>query len=121
MMKNLYYLVKFMFVKKSYTFLLGTLLSFKNYRNYKVSLIFLASFLLFSYYLKILKDKYAPGLEWALSNPPKPHAFTSLPLQSAANNLFTNVIQYLAKTWVMRQVEAYLGKILTIFFKKFPF
>ena len=40
---------------------------------------------LFSDYLRILKDKSAPGLEWALSNPPKPHAFTSLPLQSSAN------------------------------------
>jgi len=38
---------------------------------------------LFSDYLRILKDKSAPGLEWALSNPPKPHAFTSLPLQSS--------------------------------------
>jgi heme/copper-type cytochrome/quinol oxidase subunit 2 len=37
---------------------------------------------LFSDYLRILKDRSAPGLEWALSNPPKPHAFTSLPLQS---------------------------------------
>lgn len=37
---------------------------------------------LISDYLRILKDKCAPGLEWALSNPPKPHAFTSLPLQS---------------------------------------
>jgi hypothetical protein len=37
---------------------------------------------LFSDYLRILKDKCAPGLEWALSNPPKPHSFTSLPLQS---------------------------------------
>ena len=37
---------------------------------------------LFSDYLRILKDKCAPGLEWALHNPPKPHAFTSLPLQS---------------------------------------
>jgi len=37
---------------------------------------------LFSDYLRILKDKTAPGLEWALDNPPKPHAFTSLPLQS---------------------------------------
>jgi len=40
---------------------------------------------LFSDYLRILKDKCAPGLEWALSNPPKPHAFTSLPLQSSGN------------------------------------
>ena len=38
---------------------------------------------LFSDYLRILKDKSAPGLEWALHNPPKPHAFTSLPLQSS--------------------------------------
>jgi hypothetical protein len=37
---------------------------------------------LFSDYLRILKDKCSPGLEWALHNPPKPHAFTSLPLQS---------------------------------------
>jgi cytochrome c oxidase subunit 1 len=37
---------------------------------------------LFSDYLRILKDKCAPGLEWALHSPPKPHAFTSLPLQS---------------------------------------
>lgn len=39
---------------------------------------------LFSDYLRILKDKCAPGLEWALDNPPKPHAFTSLPLQSSS-------------------------------------
>lgn len=39
---------------------------------------------LFSDYLRILKDKCAPGLEWALHNPPKPHAFTSLPLQSSS-------------------------------------
>jgi len=38
---------------------------------------------LFTDYLRILKDKCAPGLEWALHSPPKPHAFTSLPLQSA--------------------------------------
>jgi heme/copper-type cytochrome/quinol oxidase subunit 2 len=53
---------------------------------------------LFSDYLRILKDKCAPGLEWALHNPPKPHAFTSLPLQSSGilsllflgiSNLFT--------------------------------
>jgi NADH-ubiquinone oxidoreductase chain 4 len=37
---------------------------------------------LFSDYLRMLKDRCAPGLEWELSNPPKPHAFTSLPLQS---------------------------------------
>ena len=37
---------------------------------------------LFSDFLRILKDRSSPGLEWALDNPPKPHAFTSLPLQS---------------------------------------
>jgi heme/copper-type cytochrome/quinol oxidase subunit 2 len=37
---------------------------------------------LFSDYYRILKDRSAPGLEWSLSNPPKPHAFTSLPVQS---------------------------------------
>ena len=42
---------------------------------------------LFSDYLRILKDKSAPGLEWALHNPPKPHAFTSLPLQSSPSDL----------------------------------
>jgi cytochrome c oxidase subunit 2 len=42
---------------------------------------------LFSDYLRILKDKCAPGLEWALHNPPKPHAFTSLPLQSSTNRI----------------------------------
>jgi cytochrome c oxidase subunit 1 len=42
---------------------------------------------LFSDYYRILKDKCSPGLEWALHNPPKPHAFTSLPLQSGFTNL----------------------------------
>jgi len=42
---------------------------------------------LFSDYLRILKDTCAPGLEWALHNPPKPHAFTSLPLQSSGIQL----------------------------------
>jgi cytochrome c oxidase subunit 1 len=40
---------------------------------------------LFSDYYRILKDRCSPGLEWALHNPPKPHAFTSLPLQSGLN------------------------------------
>jgi len=39
---------------------------------------------LFSDYYRILKDRCSPGLEWALHNPPKPHAFTSLPLQSSS-------------------------------------
>lgn len=33
--------------------------------------------------LRILLDRSFVGLEWALNNPPKPHAFTSLPLQSS--------------------------------------
>jgi hypothetical protein len=41
-------------------------------------------------YLRILKDICAPGLGWALHNPPKPHAFTSLPLQS---NIFLTIIK----------------------------
>jgi hypothetical protein len=45
---------------------------------------------LFSDYLRILKYKCAPGLEWALSNPPKPHAFTSLPLQSSTGSSGNN-------------------------------
>jgi len=47
---------------------------------------------LFSDYLRILKDKSAPGLEWALTSPPKPHAFTSLPLQSAPHRLISKDI-----------------------------
>ena len=48
---------------------------------------------LFSDYLRILKDKCAPGLEWALHSPPKPHAFTSLPLQSSGilSSLFIGI------------------------------
>jgi cytochrome c oxidase subunit 1 len=48
---------------------------------------------LFSDYLRILKDKCAPGLEWALHSPPKPHAFTSLPLQSGdmISSLFVGI------------------------------
>jgi cytochrome c oxidase subunit 2 len=51
---------------------------------------------LFSDYLRILKDKTAPGLEWALHNPPKPHAFTSLPLQSGmdADSVATALNQF---------------------------
>ena len=44
---------------------------------------------LFSDYLRILKDKSAPAIEWALHSPPKPHAFTSLPLQSSWLSTFT--------------------------------
>ena len=32
---------------------------------------------IFKDYFCIFKDKCAPGLEWALHNPPKPHAFSS--------------------------------------------
>ena len=51
---------------------------------------------LFSDYFRILKDRCSPGLEWALHNPPKPHAFTSLPLQSSIiYNNKTNVVSYM--------------------------
>jgi heme/copper-type cytochrome/quinol oxidase subunit 2 len=40
---------------------------------------------LFTDYYRILKDKTSPGLEWSLHSPPKPHAFTSLPLQSSVS------------------------------------
>jgi hypothetical protein len=62
---------------------------------------------LFSDYLRILKDKCAPGLEWALSNPPKPHAFTSLPLQSnigSAFDMLINFVKYLPSSPQMRQL-----------------
>ena len=32
--------------------------------------------------LQLLKNRSFPSLEWALSSPPKPHAFVSLPVQS---------------------------------------
>jgi heme/copper-type cytochrome/quinol oxidase subunit 2 len=54
---------------------------------------------LFSDYLRILKDKCAPGLEWALHNPPKPHAFTSLPLQSLLDpSVYVDALAYIART-----------------------
>jgi cytochrome c oxidase subunit 1 len=34
--------------------------------------------------LQSLLNRSYPSLEWALSSPPKPHAFVSLPLQSSA-------------------------------------
>jgi len=39
--------------------------------------------------LRVLLNRNYPSLEWALSSPPKPHAFVSLPLQSKLqfNNL----------------------------------
>lgn len=52
---------------------------------------------LFSDYLRILKDRCSPGLEWALHSPPKPHAFTSLPLQSTTSiyTILLGVVIYL--------------------------
>ena len=38
--------------------------------------------------LQALLNRSYPSLEWALSSPPKPHAFTSLPLQSKKKFLF---------------------------------
>jgi len=53
----------------------------KGYMEYTY-IIFLIAVPLFSDYLRILKDRCAPGLEWASSNPPKPHVFNNLPLES---------------------------------------
>ena len=36
--------------------------------------------------LRIINTRVSTSLEWALSNPPKPHAFVSLPLQSSVIN-----------------------------------
>ena len=38
--------------------------------------------------LQALLNRSYPSLEWALSSPPKPHAFTSLPLQSEIKYFF---------------------------------
>lgn len=54
---------------------------------------------LFSDYLRILKDKCAPGLEWALHNPPKPHAFTSLPLQSST--ILSSIIAAISSLFIV--------------------
>ena len=73
---------------------------------------------LFNDYLRILKDKSAPGLEWALDNPPKPHAFTSLPLQSGSGSYVVNNINnskypdtssYLVTTLIIFVTMVYLG------------
>ena len=37
--------------------------------------------------LQALLNRSYPSLEWALTSPPKPHAFDSLPLQSSFNSL----------------------------------
>lgn len=37
--------------------------------------------------LQSLLNRNYPSLEWALTSPPKPHAFVSLPLQSNVVNL----------------------------------
>jgi cytochrome c oxidase subunit 1 len=57
---------------------------------------------LFTDYLRILKDTTSPGLEWALHSPPKPHAFTSLPLQSSASGDTTSGI--------LSRIQALAGK-----------
>lgn len=37
--------------------------------------------------LQVMLNRSYPSLEWALSSPPKPHAFVSLPLQSKVFSL----------------------------------
>jgi heme/copper-type cytochrome/quinol oxidase subunit 2 len=63
---------------------------------------------LFSDYLRILKDRTAPGLEWALHNPPKPHAFTSLPLQSSGKFVFLSFIVSVIVTYLFTSFISYL-------------
>jgi cytochrome c oxidase subunit 1 len=50
--------------------------------------------------LQALLNRSFPSLEWALSSPPKPHAFISLPLQSA--NFFT---------WILRKIGGLISGI----------
>ena len=50
---------------------------------------------LFSDYYRILKDRCSPSLEWALHNPPKPHAFASLPLQSTVSTNLISIFAFL--------------------------
>ena len=75
---------------------------------------------LFSDYLRILKDKCAPGLEWALHSPPKPHAFTSLPLQSSGilSSLFIGIsflLLYQTNLYVMHlELEDFTSKIVLV-------
>jgi cytochrome c oxidase subunit 3 len=47
----------------------------------------------FSDIFQTLKNRNYPSLEWALTSPPKPHAFVSLPLQSSMNNLIRSNFQ----------------------------
>ena len=37
--------------------------------------------------LQALLNRSYPSLEWALTSPPKPHAFVSLPLQSSISSI----------------------------------
>ena len=55
---------------------------------------------LFSDLLRILRGRHATGLEWALQSPPKPHAFTSLPLQSAILPNIVNINRVFIATCV---------------------
>ena len=55
-----------------------------------------ALFQLFSDYFRILKDITVPGLGWALHNPPKPHTYYILPLQSTFR-LFTSLRLFFSK------------------------
>ena len=42
--------------------------------------------------LQALLNRSYPSLEWALSSPPKPHAFVSLPLQSSILSKITKTL-----------------------------
>ena len=49
--------------------------------------------------LQTLLNRGFNSLEWGLSSPPKPHAYTSLPLQSAS--LIEYIVKMLKKTWII--------------------
>ena len=49
--------------------------------------------------LKTLSSRDFNSLEWGLKSPPKPHAFTSLPIQSAS--LIQYIINMLKNTWII--------------------
>jgi cytochrome c oxidase subunit 1 len=76
---------------------------------------------LFSDYLRILKDRSSPGLEWALDNPPKPHAFTSLPLQSTPTRKdllqFTPLLTILSNIYTLIKLNPNMYDNLINFYK----
>jgi heme/copper-type cytochrome/quinol oxidase subunit 1 len=57
--------------------------------------------------LQVLLNRSYPSLEWGLTSPPKPHAFTSLPLQS-------NFVNLIDSNWVY-SIFNKLGRFLCVY------